>query len=77
MLPSGSKPAIQHHSARSDILLHLVQLYVRADRDDEAMALAEGELSRIATPEEVASAHEEIERWGLVRSANEALDALR
>jgi tetratricopeptide (TPR) repeat protein len=60
---------------RSDILLHLVQLYVRAGRDSEARAIAEGELSRIAAPDEVAAAHEEIERWGLVRSANEALRA--
>ncbi len=58
---------------RSDVLLHLVQLYVRAGRESDARAIAEGELSRIAEPEEVAAAQEEIERWGLVRSANEAL----
>ena len=58
---------------RGDLLLHLVRLYVRADRDDAAWALTEGELSRIATPEEVAAAREEIERWGLVRAANVAL----
>ncbi len=60
---------------RSDVLLHLVQLYVREGREDEAIALAEGALSRIADPQRVAAAHEEIERWGLVRSANEALRA--
>jgi tetratricopeptide (TPR) repeat protein len=60
---------------RGDVLLHLVQLYVRDDRDDEAIALVEGELRRVATPEEVAAAHEEIERWQLVRSANQALEA--
>jgi tetratricopeptide (TPR) repeat protein len=58
---------------RGDLLLHLVRLYVRADRDDAAWALTEGELSRVAKPEEVAAAREEIERWGLVRGANEAL----
>lgn len=58
---------------RGDILLHLVQLYVRAGREGEARTIVEGELSRVAEPQEVAAANEEIERWGLVRSANEAL----
>ena len=60
---------------RSDVLLHLVQLYVRDGREDEAMAIAEGPLPRTADPQLVAAAYEEIERWGLVRSANEALRA--
>ncbi len=60
---------------RSDVLLHLIQLSVRDGREDEAIAIAEGPLTRIAEPEEVAAAHEEIERWRLVRSANEALQA--
>ncbi len=58
---------------RGDVLLHLVQLYVRAGREGEARALVDGELSRVAEPQELAAAREEIERWGLVRSANEAI----
>ncbi len=60
---------------RSDVLLHLVQLLVRDGREDEAVAITEGSLSGIAEPEVVAAAQEEIERWRLVRSANEALRA--
>ncbi len=57
---------------RSDLLLALVQLYVRADREAEARAVVDGDLALRGEPELLQAASEEIERWGLIRSANRA-----
>ncbi|MDX1384309.1 MAG: tetratricopeptide repeat protein, partial [Thermoanaerobaculia bacterium] len=67
--------AVRLLPGRTDLMLQLVGLYARAGREDEALALAEGTLARLSDPETAAAAHEEIERWGLIRAADEALAA--
>ncbi len=60
---------------RSDLLVALVQLYLRADREAEARSVVEGDLARRDEPELLAAAREEIERFRLIRAANLALAA--
>ncbi len=55
---------------RSDILLHLVQLYLRAERPQAARSLVEGALAEVGGPEALERGREEIERWSLIRAAN-------
>ncbi len=57
---------------RSDLLLTLAQLYLRADREAEARAVVEGDLARRDEPEILAAAREEVERSSLIGSANRA-----
>ena len=58
---------------RADLLLHLVQLYVREGRDQEALGVIESDLRQVGSDEMIAAAEEEVARWRLIRSANAAM----
>lgn len=60
---------------RMDVVFHLVQLHLRGGEVATAEALVEDVLRRRAAPELLARGREEVQRWSLLRAADEALRA--
>ena len=65
--------AVAELTGRSDLLFHLLQLYLKDGQVERAEKLVDRELTRFGDEELVAQAREEVRRSVLIRAANRAL----